>query len=94
MKIDFSKGIHTSTDPVNTPAGFYRDAENIRVSGLSKRSEEGNIKMPVPENLVQWGNCSIGDETIILGNIPGRGSIIGALDKDDNWTTIIDRGCS
>ena len=92
MNIDFSKGIHTSTEPINTPEGFYRDAENIRVSGLSKKSEEGNIRMPIPEQLVQWGNCSIGDETIIIGHIEGRGSIIGALTKDDSWTTLVDRG--
>ena len=97
MNIDFSKGIHTNTKPINTPEGFYSDAENMRISGRSRRSEEGNSRTAVPTNITQWGDCSIGDQTIILGQKEDAGgaktgSIIGSLDNAGNWVTIIDRG--
>jgi len=85
MKTTFTKGIHTATDPVNTPPEYYRDAENFRISGNSKRSEEGMTHMVgVPSNFIIWGNCAIGDQTILLGQINSK-SVIGSLDKDDNW---------
>lgn len=88
MKTDFIKGIHTDTKPIHTPPGYYPDAENMRIDGRSKKTEEGNIRTGVPTNLVQWGDCSIAEETIILGNISGK-SIIGAMTDDGSWTEII-----
>lgn len=84
MKTDFTKGIYTNTKPVNTPPGYYTDAENIRVSGQSKRTEEGNTQTGVPSNFIQWGSCSIGSQSILLGTISGK-SIIGSLDVDGTW---------
>lgn len=84
-KLNFSQGIHTNTKPINTPEGHYSDAMNMRSSGASRRSEEGNIKIVgAPSNIIQWGNCAIGDQTIILGSSNGK-SIIGSLDINDNW---------
>jgi hypothetical protein len=85
MKADFTKGLLTNTQPVNTPAGSYTDAENMRVSGRAKRTEEGNASTLVPYNFIQWGSCAIGDETILLGSVSGK-SIIGSLDIEGNWT--------
>ncbi|HEC44441.1 hypothetical protein LCGC14_0984250 [marine sediment metagenome] len=85
METDFTKGIHTNTDPVNTPPGYYRGAKNMRISGNSKRSEEGMVKMEsVPANFIQWGNCAIGNQTILLGQINSK-TVIGSLDTNDNW---------
>lgn len=89
MKVNFSKGIYTNTEPVQTPEGFYPDAENMRVSGDAKRAEEGTKAMTgVPTNFIQWGNCSIGDKTILLGTVNGK-SVIGSLDKNDVWTLLV-----
>ena len=46
--------------------------------------------MPVPDDFVQWGNCAIGNETILLGRSGGY-SMIGSLNTNDEWTTIIHR---
>jgi hypothetical protein len=89
MKINFTKGINTNTKPVQTPDGFYRDAENMRASGDAKRTEEGNTHIAgVPANIIQWGNCAIGDKTIIIGTISGK-SIIGSLDINDQWVIVV-----
>lgn len=84
MNLDFSKGIHTQSKPINTPPGYYRDAENMRTSGGSLRTEEGMKLLNVPADFIIWGSCPIGDETILLGEQAGK-SIIGSL-KNDNWT--------
>ena len=85
METNFTKGIHTKTKPENTPQGYYRDALNMRISGGSKRTEEGMKKMVgVPANFIQWGDCAIGDETILLGTIGGK-SVIGSLNKAEEW---------
>lgn len=86
MKIDFTKGIHTNTKPVKTPVGHYRDAKNMRISGQSKRTEEGTETMfMVPSDIVQWGSCTIGEESIILGTLDGK-SVIGSLNRQNVWT--------
>ena len=84
MKADFSKGIHTNSKPVNTPEGSYRSAENMRVSGNAKRTDEGNTQTNVPIKFIQWGSCSIGTQTILLGTIDGT-SVIGSLDISGVW---------
>lgn len=85
-RIGFSEGIYTNTQEVDTPAEHYIDAQNMRVSGRARRTEEGNqIIAGVPTNIVVWGSCDIGEETIVLGTTSSK-SIIGSLDKDDNWT--------
>ena len=89
MNLDFTKGISTTTKPVQTPPGYYSDAENMRVSGNAKRSEEGNSKISaIPSNFIQWGSCSIGDKSILLGTAGGK-SIIGSLDISDNWVLLV-----
>lgn len=92
MKLDFSKGINTDMDPESTPKGYYLDALNMRATGDSKRSEEGMTQITaVPNTIVQWGNCAIGDQTIVLGQYAGK-SIIGSLTKDDVWTVEVQHG--
>jgi hypothetical protein len=89
MKINFTRGIHTNTSPVETPEGYYKDAKNMRATGNAKRSDEGNSRMTaVPTNFIQWGECSIGDKTILLGTINGK-SIIGALNEADSWSILV-----
>lgn len=89
MRIGFTKGIHTNSEPVQTPAEYYSDALNMRTSGGAKRTEEGNLKLTgVPGSIVQWGQCSIGNRTIILGTLSGK-SIIGSLDINDIWTLLV-----
>ena len=91
MKVDFSKGINTNTEPANTPPGYYRDAMNMRDSGGSMRSEEGNVSIEgVPSELLVWGSCPVEDDTIILAS-DGDYSVIGILHKEDgdilvSWT--------
>lgn len=97
MNIDFTKGIHTETKPINTPAGYYRDALNMRATGHGKKAEAGMLKTLVPENIKIWGDCPISNETIILGQAEDSngvklGSVIGSLDTDGNWTYIVNRG--
>jgi len=90
MKLDFSKGIYTHARPINTPPGYYSDAENIRTSGASRRSEEGTSLTSVPSNIKIWGTCVIGDETIILGEASGK-SVIGSLTREGTWSALVHR---
>lgn len=79
MKVDFSKGINTRTEPATTPPGFYRDAMNMRESGGSLHSEEGTVQIiNAPADIKIWGSCSIEDETIVLATVDGA-SVIGVI---------------
>ena len=89
MKLDFTKGIQNNTEPVQTPPGYYTDALNMRASGNAKKTQEGNTAIAgVPTNITQWGDCSIGKETIILGTVSGK-SVIGSINEDDVWTELV-----
>lgn len=85
MKLDFTRGIHTANEPVNTPEGSYRDAMNMRAPGLSRKTEEGTVKIEgVPDEFLVFGSCALGSETIVVG-AGESGSEIGVLGADLSW---------
>ena len=90
INVNFTKGIHTSSDPINTPEGYYRDAENMRFSGGGKRTEEGNKRLTSVQPTYKYrGSCVIDDLLIILALNEYGLSIIGSLDSTDTWETLV-----
>ena len=88
--VKFDKGIFSAGVTGKTPEGFYSDAMNIRENNSIKQTDEGMLKTLVPDGVIIWGNCSIADETIIVGELDNK-TVIGVLGSDDSWTVISHR---
>lgn len=84
MDINIQNGIHTNSPVSQTPEGFYRDAMNIRSSQGVRRTEEGTFSTQVPADVIPYGNCAIGSETVIIG-LKNNKTVIGILKLDDTW---------
>lgn len=92
------KGLHTDSDPVNQPKGTYRfalNAVNESKSGHQNfiSNERSNYLVTVlPTGFYPIGDRYIGDDTsvVISVNPTTNRELIGLLNKDHVYTTIVD----
>lgn len=86
----FLSGLHTNFDEQNQPTNTYRDATNwIRLEDGSLTNESGTLAVAgIPVNLNVIGSITI-DEDIIFISLADSNTVIGKLDKDNNYTTVL-----